>query len=74
MFMYFSKRNAILRMPLIEELKKEEENPIYITDNEFQRILDLSWLDEFYKNTFYFYCSLWVWEWTKKRFQTVFFR
>ena len=55
MFMYYSKRNAIQRMPLIEELKKDEENPIYITDNEFQRILDLSWLEEFYKNTFYFY-------------------
>ena len=55
MFMHFWKRDRIVRMPLIEELKKEEENPIYISDNEFQSIMELEWLDKFYKQVFYFY-------------------
>ena len=55
MFMHFWKRDLIVRMPLIEELKKEEENPIYITDDEFQSIMELEWLNKFYKQVFYFY-------------------
>ena len=55
MFMHFWKRDRIVRVPLIEELKKEEENPIYISDNEFQSIMELEWLDKFYKQVFYFY-------------------
>lgn len=55
MFMHFWKRDRIVRIPLIEELKKEEENPIYISDNEFQSIMELEWLDKFYKQVFYFY-------------------
>jgi integrase len=52
---HYWKRDVIARMPLIEELKKEEENPIYITDDEFQSIMELEWLDKFYKRAFYFY-------------------
>ena len=55
MFRHFWKRDHIVRMPLIEELKKEEENPIYITDDEFQSIMELEWLNKFYKQVFYFY-------------------
>ena len=55
MMRHYWKRDIIKRVPLIEELKKEEENPIYITDDEFQSIMDLEWLDKFYKRVFYFY-------------------
>ena len=55
MMRYYWKRDVIARVPLIEELKKEEENPIYITDDEFQSIMELEWLDKFYKRAFYFY-------------------
>ena len=55
MFMHFWKRDRIVRIPLIEQLKKEEENPIYISDNEFQSIMELEWLGMFYKQVFYFY-------------------
>ena len=55
MLMHFWKRERLDRIPLIEELKKEENNPIYITDDEFQSIMELDWLDEFYKRGFYFY-------------------
>ena len=55
MFRHFWKRDHIVRMPLIEELKKEEENPIYISDDEFQSIMELEWLNKLYKQVFYFY-------------------
>ena len=55
MFRHFWKRDHIVRMPLIEELKKEEENPIYISDDEFQSIMELEWLNKFYKQVFYLY-------------------
>tara|TARA_Y100001935_G_C17102470_1_gene406654 strand:- start:29 stop:697 length:669 start_codon:yes stop_codon:yes gene_type:complete len=55
MMRHYWKRDVIERVPLIEELKKEEENPIYITDDEFQSIMELEWLDKSYKRIFYFY-------------------
>ena len=55
MLRYYWKRERLDRVPLIEQLKQEENNPIYITDNEFQSIMELEWLDEFYKRVFYFY-------------------
>jgi len=55
MFRHFWKRERILRVPLIEELKKEEDNPIYISDDEFQSIMELDWLDKFYQRVFFFY-------------------
>ena len=55
MFRHFWKREHIVQMPLIEELKKEEENPIYISDDEFQSIMELEWLNKLYKQVFYFY-------------------
>ena len=55
MMRHFWKRDILKRVPLIEELKKEEEHPIYITDSEFQSIMELECLDKFYKRVFYFY-------------------
>ena len=55
MLRYYWKRERLDRVPLIEQLKQEENNPIYITDNEFQSIMELDWLDQFYKRVFYFY-------------------
>jgi len=55
MLRHYWKREQLDRVPLIEELKKEETNPIYITDDEFQLIMELNWLDEFYKRVFYFF-------------------
>ena len=55
MLRHYWKREQLDRVPLIEELKKEEENPIYISDDEFQSIMELEWLNKFYKQVFYFY-------------------
>lgn len=55
MFRYYWKRGQIDRIPMIEQIKTEERDPIYITDDEFQSIMDLKWLDMFYKRIFYFY-------------------
>ena len=56
MFRYYLKRERLDKIPLIEQLANEnEEIPIYITDTEFQAIMDLDWLDPFYKKVFYFY-------------------
>jgi len=55
MFRYYWKRERLNKIPMIEQLKVEESPPIYITDDEFQAIMDLAWLDRFYKRVFYFY-------------------
>ena len=55
MFRYYWKRERLNKIPMIEQLKVEESPPIYITDDEFQAIMDLDWLDRFYKRVFYFY-------------------
>jgi len=55
MFRYYWKRERLDRVPMIEQIKIDERNPIYITDAEFQSIMELDWLDKFYKRVFYFY-------------------
>jgi len=55
MFRYFWKRERLDRLPMIEQISIKENDPIYITDVEFQSIMDLEWLDSFYKRAFYFY-------------------
>ena len=55
MFRYYWKRERLNKIPMIEQLKVEESLPIYITDGEFQAIMDLDSLDGFYKRVFYFY-------------------
>ena len=55
MLRYYWKRERLNKVPMIEQLKMEESLPIYITDVEFQDLMDLDWLDRFYKRVFYFY-------------------
>ena len=55
MFRYYWKRERLDKIPMIEQIKKDESNPIYINDAEFQSIMELDWLDKFYKRVFYFY-------------------
>ena len=43
------------KIPHIQQLSVPETDPIYITDNEFQSIMELDWLDDFYKRVFLFY-------------------
>jgi len=55
MLRYYWKRGRLDRVPIIEQQSIEERDPIYITDNEFQSIMELDWLNRFYKRVFYFY-------------------
>jgi len=55
MLRYYWKREILKSVPIIEQLKQDEVNPIYITDTEFQGIMELDWLNEFYKRLVYFY-------------------
>jgi len=55
MLRYYWQRERLDRIPMIEQIKMDESDPIYITDAEFQSIMDLDWLDKFYKQVFYFY-------------------
>ena len=55
MFRYYWKREQLDKVPMIEQIKQDESDPIYITDAEFQSIMELAWLDQFYKRVFYFY-------------------
>ena len=55
MFRHYWKRERLVKIPIIEQQPVEERDPIYITDIEFQAIMDLVWLDQFYKRVFYFY-------------------
>ena len=55
MLRYYWKRGRLDRVPIIEQQSIGERDPIYITDNEFQSIMDLNWLNRFYKRVFYFY-------------------
>ena len=52
---YYWKRERLDKIPIIEQIKIDERNPIYITDDEFQSIIELDLLDEYYKRVFYFY-------------------
>ena len=55
MFRYYWQRDRLDRVPIIEQLSIDEKDPIYITDLEFQAIMELDWLKPFYKRVFYFY-------------------
>jgi len=55
LFRYNWKRERLDRIPIIEQQPIEKREPIYITDFEFQSIMNLDWLDKFYKRVFYFY-------------------
>jgi len=55
MFRYYWKRERLVKIPMIEQQPVIEQDPIYVTDIEFQAIMELEWLDSFYKRVFYFY-------------------
>lgn len=55
LFEWFKKRGIIDKIPLIEQLLSEESEPLYISDRQFQQILQLEWLPNIYKNAFVFY-------------------
>lgn len=53
-FKWYMKRGVLDKTPLIEQLLTEEEEPLYITDLQFEQILKLEWLPNRYKNAFVF--------------------
>ena len=55
MFRYYLMIDKLNKIPHIQQLSVPETEPIYITDNEFQSIMELDWLDNFYKRVFLFY-------------------
>ena len=55
MFRYWLKRERINKMPLIEQLSIRKTEPNYITDTEFHNIMQIEWLDSFYKRVFLLY-------------------
>jgi len=55
MFRYYLKVDRLAKIPHIGQLRIPKTEPIYITDNEFQSIMELDWLDDFYKRVFLLY-------------------
>ena len=55
MFRYYLMVDKLNKIPHIQQLSVPETDPIYITDNEFQSIMELDCLDDFYKRVFLFY-------------------
>ena len=55
MFRYYLMVDKLDKIPHIQQLSVPKSEPIYITDNEFQSIIELKWLDNFYKRVFLLY-------------------
>ena len=55
MFTYFYDHDLIVKVPKIKQLKEPKRRPTYITDDEFQSIVDLVGIDSFYAKVFWFY-------------------
>ena len=55
MMRYYRKIGKLNSVPVIDQCKVARIDPIYITDDEFQSIVSLDWLDSFYKRVFFFY-------------------
>ena len=55
MFRYYLKIDILEKIPHIEQLSIPKTEPIYITDNEFQSIMEIDWLNDFYKRVFLLY-------------------
>lgn len=55
MMRYFLRIGRIDSVPLIEQVKIDKTDPIYITDQEFGALMELEWLDVFYKRIFLLY-------------------
>jgi len=54
-FRYVWKRGLIDRIPMIEMISIDDTLPIYITDNEFQSVIDAVGPGSFYGRVFFFY-------------------
>ena len=55
MFRYYHKMRKIDLLPIIDQLSVKPNPPKYITDYEFDAIMKLDWLDDFYKQIFLLY-------------------
>ena len=55
MLRYYHKVGKLDRVPIIEQRKIPKTDPIYITDDEFQSLMELDELDDFYKRVFLLY-------------------
>ena len=55
MFRYYHKMRKIDLLPIIDQLSVRPKPPKYITDYEFDAIMKLEWLDDFYKQVFLLY-------------------
>ena len=54
-FRYCFERRMIDNLPKIDQIKVEDSLPIYITDNEYQSVIDTAGPDSFYGRVFHFY-------------------
>ena len=54
-FRYVWKRGLIDKLPMIEQLKVKDTEPIYFSDDEFHTILNEVGVDSFYGKVFFFY-------------------
>jgi site-specific recombinase XerD len=55
MFRHYLRVRKLKSIPIIDQITIPYKEPIYITDNEFQSIMELKWLDSFYKRQFLLY-------------------
>ena len=55
MLRFYHKVGKLERVPIIEQRKIPKTDPIYITDDEFQSLMELDELDDFYKRVFLLY-------------------
>jgi integrase/recombinase XerC len=55
MLRHYYKIGKLMKIPLIEQISQNKTEPIYITDEEFHRIMNVEWLGDFYKKVFLLY-------------------
>jgi site-specific recombinase XerD len=55
MFRYYLRVDKLNKIPHIQQLSIRKSDPIYITDDEMKSVMELDWLDDFYKRVFLFY-------------------
>ena len=55
MMRYYHKVDQLKSVPVIEQRKIPKTDPIYIRDDEFQKIMELDCPNDFYKRIFFFY-------------------
>jgi len=55
MLRYYQERGKINKVPPIKQLRINHSEPIYITDAEFQSIMEIDRMADFFKRAFFFY-------------------